>query len=235
MVLLPHLRFSVLPQKEPSEQGTMVPGLLGQRRSRKQRRWRAKKSVYNGFGGKIMKHEDDVRESSHRENTHKEQAKERWEENADESLRGRESKMKQEGVSANFHNVTPMKTFMITDRDSQKCSLAGSLHTQILISLNTFPALVEVGTFFASAACSKSGLSLCITKLHGAVSPRSALEELPRELQVHTTSRERGSPALKLIFRRSRVRSMLYPAKAMETLLVWFLVGLEHGLVLIQS
>lgn len=130
-----------------------------------------------------MKHEDNVRESSRRENTHKEQAKERWEEHADESLRGRESKMQQEGVSADFHNVTLMKPFMITDGDSQKCSLAGSLHTHILISLNAFPALVEVGTFFASAACSKSGLSLCVTKPCGAISPRSALEELAHELR----------------------------------------------------
>ena len=125
----------------------------------------------------------------------KSKAKERWEENADEWLRGRESKMKQKGVSANFHNVTLMKPFMIIDRDSQKCSLAGSLHTHILISLNTFPALVEVETFFASAACSKSGLPLCITKLNGAVSLRAALDGLADQLQVHAASRECDSPA----------------------------------------
>lgn len=80
-------------------------------------------------------------------NPTKSKAKERWEEDADERLRGRESKMKQKGVSANFHNVTLMKPFMIIDRDSQKCSLAGSLHTHVLISLNTFPDSVEVETF----------------------------------------------------------------------------------------
>lgn len=77
----------------------------------------------------------------------KSKAKERWEENADERLRGRESKEKQKGISVHFHNVILMKPFMIIDRDSQKCSLAGSLHTHILISLNTFPASVEVETF----------------------------------------------------------------------------------------
>lgn len=70
--------------------------------------------------------------------------KERWEQNVDDRLRGRESKMKQKGVSANFHNVALMKPFMITDRDSQKCSFAGSSHTHILIPMSTFPALLEV-------------------------------------------------------------------------------------------
>lgn len=80
--------------------------------------------------------------------------KERWEQNADDRLRGRESKMKQKGVSANFHNVALMKPFMITDRHSQKCSFAesshthisfaGSSHTHILIPMSTFPALLEV-------------------------------------------------------------------------------------------
>lgn len=98
------------------------------------------------FDEKIMKHKDNVRGSSYRENT-KSKAKERWGENADERLRGRESKMKQKGVSANFHNVTLMKPFMIIDRNSQKCSLAGSLHTYILISWNTLPASIEVETF----------------------------------------------------------------------------------------
>jgi len=55
--------------------------------------------------------------------------------------------MKQSGVSANFHNVTLMKPFMILDNDSQKCSLAGSLHTHILMSLNTFSASVEEESF----------------------------------------------------------------------------------------
>lgn len=77
----------------------------------------------------------------------KSKAEERWEENADERLGGRDSKIKQKGVSADFCNVTLMKPFMIIDRDAQKCSFAGSLHTHILISLNTFPASVEVKTF----------------------------------------------------------------------------------------
>jgi len=59
---------------------------------------------------------------------------------------GRESKMKEKGVSANFHNATLMKPFMTVNKNAQKCSLAGSLRTHILISLNTFPDLVEVET-----------------------------------------------------------------------------------------
>lgn len=36
--------------------------------------------------------------------------------------------------------------FMTVNKNAQKCSLAGSLRTHILISLNTFPDLVEVET-----------------------------------------------------------------------------------------
>lgn len=75
-----------------------------------------------------------------------------------------------------------------------ECSLAGSLHTHILIVLNTFPDSVKVETSSASAACSKSGLPLCITELQGAVSLRSALDGLAHQVQVHAASRECDSP-----------------------------------------
>lgn len=162
----------------------------------------------------------------------KNKAKERWEENADWRLRGRESEMKQKGVSPNFHNVTLMKPFMIRDRDSQRHSLEERLHTHVLMSLNTFPASVEVETFFASAACSESGLP-CAS--------RSSTEQyhwglLWTDWHINSRSfRASDSPALKLLFRRSRVRNTLCPAKAMETSLAWYLVGPGHRLVLIQS
>lgn len=70
-----------------------------------------------------------------------------------------------------------------------ECSLAGSLHTHILTALNTFPDSVKVETFSASAASSKSGPPMPITKLQGVVWLKSALDGLAHWAQVHGASR----------------------------------------------